>query len=313
MTVSILMPAYNVAPFITRAIDSVVRQTHQDWELIVVNDFSSDNTDDVVSDLASREPRIRLVRMPANMGPGAARNAALAEATGQWIAVLDSDDAWKPRRLEILLDWADRTSAEFVADNLLRYDLTLDTVLGPAGRFHSPFEPLDLKGFFDNKSRGKPLGYGLLKPLIDHAFLKRHDLRYRPDLRFGEDFRFYVDIFASSARGILLSEAHYIYTMPTGPRSKAPSTASRTQRREEITLSVMDDIIHDYADKADPEVRASILDCRQRVLDGVLVAQLRASKFRTGRLGEFLFLMRHPRIALARLRRLFYAFRSSMP
>ena len=313
VTVSIIMPTYDVAAFVARAIDSVMQQTFAGWELIVVDDCSSDHTSDAVLQFARRDPRILLVSTSTNGGPGAARNIGLEMATGEWIAVLDGDDAWLPERLETLLRWAEETAADFVADNLLQYDLALDAIVGPAGKFRRPVQTIDLRSLFDNKANGRPLGYGLLKPLIKRSFLEAHSLRYRDDLRFGEDFRFYVDIFAAGARGVLVAEPYYIYTMPRGTVSGARSSASRTDRNVAITLSIMDDIVTTYAAQVAPDVRASMLACRKRVQEGFLLARFRATEPGASRIRKVGMLASQPQLALARLRQFLRTVRESAP
>lgn len=98
--VSIITPAYKAALIIGETIESVLAQTYADWELLIAEDCSPDNTRDVIREWEKRDPRIKLVPMPANGGPAMARNAALAQATGGWIAFLDSDDLWLPEKLE---------------------------------------------------------------------------------------------------------------------------------------------------------------------------------------------------------------------
>ena len=107
--VSIIMPSYNTAPFIEESIRSVLAQTYTDWELIIVDDASTDNTDEVVQrvilsgaqakskDLPSS--RIRYLKNDRNHGAAYSRNRALREAKGKWIAFLDSDDLWAPEKL----------------------------------------------------------------------------------------------------------------------------------------------------------------------------------------------------------------------
>ncbi|MGC4049843.1 MAG: glycosyltransferase family A protein [Paludibaculum sp.] len=94
--ISVVMPAYNSAGFVRRAIESVWAQTHTPLELIVVDDGSKDDTSAVA---ASVDPRTIVIRQ-ANGGPGAARNRGVKEARGNWIAFIDADDAWRPKKLE---------------------------------------------------------------------------------------------------------------------------------------------------------------------------------------------------------------------
>ena len=96
--VSIIMPSYNTGKFIAESIASVAAQTYTDWELIIVDDASTDNTDEVVASCLSS--RIRYLKNDRNRGAACSRNRALREAKGKWIAFLDSDDIWTPDKLE---------------------------------------------------------------------------------------------------------------------------------------------------------------------------------------------------------------------
>lgn len=97
--VSIVMPSYNTAEYIESSIQSVFAQTYSDWELIIVDDCSKDNTDAVVSKYLC-DPRIKYLKNEINSGAAVSRNLALREAKGRWIAFLDSDDLWHPQKLE---------------------------------------------------------------------------------------------------------------------------------------------------------------------------------------------------------------------
>lgn len=89
--VSVITPAYNVAPYIGQCIESVQAQTLPDWEMIIVDDASTDDTVAVVQQYLG-DPRIRLLCNVQNLGPGGTRNRALEAAQGEWVAVLDADD-----------------------------------------------------------------------------------------------------------------------------------------------------------------------------------------------------------------------------
>ena len=96
--ISVVIPSYNRVGTVTRAIDSVLAQTYPHFEIIVVDDGSTDNTSDMLNE--RYRDRVRLVRQP-NMGPAAARNAGVAAARYDLVAFLDSDDYWLPRKLEV--------------------------------------------------------------------------------------------------------------------------------------------------------------------------------------------------------------------
>ena len=97
--VSIIMPSYNTANYIKKAVCSVICQTYKHWELIIVDDASTDQTDRAILPFLS-DGRIRYLKNEKNEGAAISRNRALREAKGRWIAFLDSDDLWVPDKLE---------------------------------------------------------------------------------------------------------------------------------------------------------------------------------------------------------------------
>lgn len=114
MLISVVMPAYNAEKTIGQAIASVRTQTFQDWELLVINDQSKDNTKDVVLALAKSDKRIRYVENEQNLGVSGTRNRGVSLALGQWIAFLDSDDEWAEEKLEVQARAIQQTGARFV-------------------------------------------------------------------------------------------------------------------------------------------------------------------------------------------------------
>jgi len=110
--VSVVMPAYNAEATIVASIESVLAQTYTDWELIVVDDCSSDSTAALVEAFAQNDVRIHLRRNHQNKGVAATRNNGIAKASGQWIAFLDSDDLWMPTKLEKQLCFMQETDAK---------------------------------------------------------------------------------------------------------------------------------------------------------------------------------------------------------
>ena len=100
---SIVIPTYNHAHFLRKCLDSVISQTFTNWEAIVVNNFSEDNTIEVVE--SYRDPRIRLFNNANNGIIAVSRNKGITEAQGEWICFLDSDDAWYPDKLMICKDY----------------------------------------------------------------------------------------------------------------------------------------------------------------------------------------------------------------
>lgn len=113
--VSIIVPVYNVEKYIAETIESVRRQTYENWELLLVEDCSTDGSLAVIEEYLARteDARIRLIVLPANGGAARARNKGLSEAKGRYIAYLDADDLWESVKLEHELAFMTKQQAAF--------------------------------------------------------------------------------------------------------------------------------------------------------------------------------------------------------
>ena len=112
--ISIIMAAYNAERTIEQAIDSVLRQTYPDFELLVVNDCSTDRTAELVRGITARDSRVRLISNVKNSGVSYTRKHGLEESNGSWIAILDSDDAWTPEKLEKQIALQKKSNADLL-------------------------------------------------------------------------------------------------------------------------------------------------------------------------------------------------------
>jgi succinoglycan biosynthesis protein ExoO len=241
--VSVVMANYNGARHLAEAIASAQRQTLADWELILVDDASTDDSLAVAVALAQADPRIRVLAQARNRGPAAARNRALAAARGAWIAVVDSDDVMLPERLERLLARAEAEGAEIVADDQLVCDAALSPLAPFIGRAMARrLARVDLATFVDSSrlySRLPDLGF--LKPVIRADLIARVGVRYDEGLRIGEDFHFLAALLAAGGRLRLEPEPLYLY------------------RKHDASIS------HRFK----PEVLAAMLAADARVRDGL--------------------------------------------
>jgi glycosyltransferase involved in cell wall biosynthesis len=178
--VSIVVPAFNAEPFITECLKSVFNQTFSDFEVLVVDDGSTDRTVQLAKELERSDQRLRIVSQP-NSGVIAARNHGIELASGRWVALLDADDVWHPRKLEAQLS--------YVADQGLRAPLIVGTrasylgaVRGHVGLLGS--EPIDLErirraellpftlcstGLFDRESLAREGGFDSALGRLGHA------------------------------------------------------------------------------------------------------------------------------------------------
>lgn len=118
--VSIIMPSWNTGNYIAESIESVLNQTYKNWELLIVDDCSTDNTDSVVASFDDK--RIRYFKNKKNSGAALTRNRAIRKANGEWIAFLDSDDLWLPEKLEKQLKFMNDNGYVFSYHDFVKID-----------------------------------------------------------------------------------------------------------------------------------------------------------------------------------------------
>lgn len=118
--VSIITPTYNCAKFIGATIESVLNQTYQNFEMIIVDDASKDNTEEVVKSF--KDKRIKYIRLSKNSGPAVARNRAMEEAKGKYMAFLDSDDLWKKEKLEKQINFIKKNKYKIICSDYEQID-----------------------------------------------------------------------------------------------------------------------------------------------------------------------------------------------
>jgi glycosyltransferase involved in cell wall biosynthesis len=181
---SIIMPVYNHADYVAEAVESVRKQSFQDWELIIVDDGSTDGSAGLVDELARQDARIVALHQ-ANAGPAAARNAGLDRATGQWLTYLDSDDVWYGNALENFARFAKaHGDAKFI--------------YGYRHRLEENGRITKLPGEFQDRPTGTKELFGRM--YLSHLCVcyrrKLLDLagRYDPSLRTCEDYELYLRI-----------------------------------------------------------------------------------------------------------------------
>lgn len=113
--ISVLIPVYNVEEYLEECVESILKQSHQDFEIILVDDFSTDKSRDICEDLKKKDSRISTIYHTSNKGVSAARNTCLRAAIGKYIAFIDSDDLVKPDYLKEMYEIAEQADADVVA------------------------------------------------------------------------------------------------------------------------------------------------------------------------------------------------------
>lgn len=155
--ISVIMATYNRVDTLQRAIDSVVRQSYGDWELIIVDDGSTDATSTVLETLTDH--RIRIFRHPQNRGMHAAKNTGLDHVRGEWFTTLDADDEMVPEALEVMLACAEQTGATAITCNGLDTSTARFSGIGPtADGWLSPEQAARCRGDFWGMTRTSLVG-----------------------------------------------------------------------------------------------------------------------------------------------------------
>lgn len=209
MKISVILPVFNNEKYIRKAIESVLNQTFKDFELIIVNDGSTDGTLDIIKSFD--DSRIRLISQE-NRGPGAARNKALEIAGGDYVMYLDSDDWFSEDAFEIAYNEAKSKNTDFTFFQMINYDDTTQEVYPndwfELKNFDESFEdrvfsPSEIEGsIFD-------LSVGVCQKIYNTSFLKGIDAKF-PEGIFFEDMPFFYYVLLKSER-ISIVKRHLYY------------------------------------------------------------------------------------------------------
>jgi glycosyltransferase involved in cell wall biosynthesis len=266
MTISVIIPAYNVAPYIGETLDSLLAQTYADYEVIVINDGSTDNTEQVILPYRERFDGRMIYQWQANKGLARTRNAGLRVARGRYIALLDADDIWVPEFLEKMLA-------------LIESDPTLDLVFPNAWFWGSPnfsgreFQsvfPASEPVTFEKVLRRECYIFGL-------ALFKRELLEtvgyYDEDLGASEDFDLWLRMLRQDCRFGFTREPLVKY------RWRADSLSNNSDK----LLNNLSKVYHKWLrDPAITKEQRALIDAQLRDADAMLNWSLYREKLQTG-------------------------------
>lgn len=217
MKVTIITPCYNSAPYIATTIESVQRQTLTDWEMIVVDDGSTDNSANIVSEIAAIDPRIRLIQKE-NGGSATARNLGLTHAQGEYIQFLDADDTIEhdklQKQIEIMTQL--RLDMSYTDFRMVNADGTIEKQL--KGYNFNLFKMLAFWGVF-----------GTIPPhafIYRRTFLENNNIVFNEDIREREDWDFHIKTFSTKHKSKRLYNycGAYYFRCPTGKTTNGSLT-----------------------------------------------------------------------------------------
>lgn len=282
--ISVIVAAYNAEETLRESIQSILNQTYSNLEIIIVDDKSKDGTLSLAQELAKSDARIRVIAAEKNGGPARARNAALEIATGDWVAVVDSDDLILPERFAALLSAGQTSNADIIFDNMFYIVVRNNTEHMYVPSNLDIFGDLPLSTFIASHRKSVPIpSLGFLKPMIRRSAIESHSLRYETSLLIGEDARLIMELMAQGNKAILLPEAYYRYHRHDGSIS-----AVQSMDNLRAVIAGYETFLAKYGaalgDVTIKHMRDLIDDCLLRIrVDNI------ASKFRSGDLVNGIF------------------------
>lgn len=212
--ISVMLVVYNGERYIRTAIESVINQTHKDFELLIVDDGSIDNTLSIIKEYAEKDMRIKFEAHKNNRGVAAARNTALEMAKGEWLTFIDADDAYHPQRLESLLKIALKQEGVFLADD---YILCFDSKQGLIPWKDRKFSGIKINFINDIKiidfTTYLKINTPSIKPFIPLEVISKNSIRYTENCSYGEDLEFIIQIFKKGLKLKLIAHPYYYYRM----------------------------------------------------------------------------------------------------
>lgn len=228
---SIIIPVYNVAPYLRECLDSVLAQTFADWEAVCVDDGSTDGSGAILDEYAAKDPRFRVIHQP-NAGVSAARNAALDNAEGEWLTFLDGDDKL---RKEAFAAFEPYVIGNFALDGVLVYPYVQEwdggvtsiqttkthVLVGDATKEDMFLGPYAANGYpFSRIYRRSTFGH----------------LRFRADIALAEDICFWFDALCLEAKWMILNAEYYLYRKRTDSAS--------TVQNPHLCVQALESVLH---------------------------------------------------------------------
>ncbi|MFS0788589.1 glycosyltransferase family 2 protein [Shouchella sp. 1P09AA] len=179
--VSIVTPVYNCETFLTETIESILNQTYENWELLLINDASSDQSKAIADLFQQQDPRIHLYHLPQNRGAAVARNIGLHHAKGKYVAFLDGDDLWRPEKLA--------RQVQFMEENDYVFTFTSYRIIREDGSERSKIIPAPEKISYDQLLANTIIG--CLTVMLNREALGKLEM---PTIRTRQDFMLWLNI-----------------------------------------------------------------------------------------------------------------------
>ena len=214
--VSIITPLYNLEPFIAACIESVLNQSYSNFEMIIIDDRSTDSGPEIVEGFARADSRVRFIKNPSNSGPARTRNRGIESAEGRYLAFLDGDDIWFPNFLEKSLETIKALKCDFVFASYKRFDENLNPLL-------SDFIVPDKVNYKD-LLKSNPIS--CLTAFID---ISKLDKEYMPDVKKRQDYALWLNYLKRTEYAFGIKEPLAIYRIRSNSLSRNKYSALKYQ------------------------------------------------------------------------------------
>jgi len=209
--VSIIMPNFNGSSYIESSIVSVQNQTYQDWELIIVDDCSVDQSLNIIENYSKKDDRINFIKSNVNSGtPGVPRNIGLQHAAGKYIAFLDSDDLWHPDKIENQVRFMLKNKILFTFTNIFPFSIESEI----QQHINTPLEinsNINFKKIQHSQMMKKNFIKSCSTSILDRKVLKDIEFSKNKDLKAVEDYLFWLDVLKNNCQYAYQIDSKYTY------------------------------------------------------------------------------------------------------
>ena len=252
MTISFCIPAYNVREYLPSCIESIYKQNLTQFEIICVDDCSTDGSSELLHDLSAKYPELVVKRNETNMGISCSRNLALKMSRGKYVWFVDSDDMLVPDTVKTYLSIAEKESADAVLGTVIGFrDGSLPEYKKGTDKYH-PVSFSNMDDFYPKRPSGYPC-FGVWLGVFNRSFLLTNNIWFRENLSVYEDYTFYFEFGMASKRVIRVDHYGYYYRV----RENSASHMDRNKlmkRGFECSKQVLA-IYEDYRDRCTPKLQ----------------------------------------------------------
>ena len=252
MTISFCIPAYNVREYLPSCIESIYKQNLTQFEIICVDDCSTDGSSELLHDLSAKYPELVVKRNETNMGISCSRNLALKMSRGKYVWFVDSDDMLVPDTVKTYLSIAEKESADAVLGTVIGFrDGSLPEYKKGTDKYH-PVSFSNMDDFYPKRPSGYPC-FGVWLGIFNKSFLLANNIWFRENLSVYEDYTFYFEFGMASKRVFRVDHYGYYYRI----RENSATHMDRNvlmRRGFECSKQVLA-IYEDYRDRCTPELQ----------------------------------------------------------